>query len=433
MELTNIQKDSLFYKLLFIFIAFIIATDGILIGFKILGIDISRFFQFLSFLFIISSFYKSIFDNYIFKQYIKLGLAFIFFIFLKLFTTTFILEDEIRLNIINNISRVVLSLIFIYLVYFILLKKFSFLKYILIFNLPIMLIAFFQFQIFPFSDIAWDIRFNYFNFGHVNTFGTVELEENMVFRKRVVGLYSTSVPLAYVLVTNMIIGLYLYLKEKNILYFIYFIIIGITAVFSLTRSAVLAFLILFIYIVIKKLYKSNLTKKIFFLLGIIFLILFSIDFYNKSEENLSRVTSVNGNSATGRIPLVITGAAALIQYPFGISKEKYQQVKKEMYYILKHPNVLKFTSHNGLMNLGFNYTLFGLIYFLFIFYFIFKKLKMYISKEYYLFFIISSIAYLSNGFFHNNFIFNKDFYGLILLSLIAYEYNFQKRNKEKLI
>ncbi len=415
--------------LMYIYIALILATEGILQGLKISGIDISRVLQVAVFIFLIKSFYFDINNNKALRTIFYFFIVMLLFLSLKMFVTTFYFND-LDMDIFFDAIRLILMMVSLYLTYYIIKKDMKYLNLILIFNLPIMLVAFFQFQMFPFSDIAWDIKFDYFNYQRVTFHGEGTLETNNSFRQRVIGLYATSIPLSYILVTNMIIGLYLYLKTNSKIYLLYFLFLGITSFFTLTRSVVLAFFILLIYVGYIGLVKSSLKKKIYTIIIITVLSFASLFLLGESEGKLDRLSSSEGKSATGRLPLAITGAVALIKYPFGITDAKYDEVKKEMYQVLRHPNVLKFTSHNGLLNVGFTYTVFGLLYFI---YFIFKMkkvLKQYLSPKMMQFFIVGTFAYFAHGLFHNNFIFVVEFYILIVLAIIANEYRIEREKYE---
>lgn len=415
---------------LYIFIALIIATDGILQGLKIMGIDISRIMQVIAFLFLIKSFYIDIQTNKILNEIIKFTAILFLFLALKMFTTTFILND-LSFSIVNDTLRLALMLVFIYLVYYLLKKDFRYLNLILLFNLPIMLVAFFQFQLFSFSDIAWNIKFDYFNYQYIPFDSIGPIEENVTFRKRVIGLYMSSIPLAYILSTNMIIGIYLYIKSNKNIYLVYFFFLGIITLFTLTRSVVLSFIVLIIYLIYYSYFNSSFLKKTLATIAIIGLLFGSLQLMNETGKTLDRLSSVSGESATGRLPLAITGAVALVEYPFGISKEKYLIIKQEMYKILHHKNILLFPSHNGLLNIGFTYTTFGLIYFIFFVFKLRKIISQHIPKKIKIFFTFAILSYLANGLFHNNFILVKDFYILIFIAIIAYEYDINNKKALK--
>jgi len=414
--------EKIIHNFFYIFIAFIIALDGVLQGYKIFGIDLFRLLQFVSFLFLAKHFFKTINNNLFLKELFKFIIILVFFLSLKMFTIIFILDSGVEFSTFHDLLRLLLYLIFLYITYYIINKNPKYIKLILFFNLPVMLIAFFQYQLFPFNDFFWDLRFHYFNFSHVNFLGAETLETNLSFRQRVVGLYATSIPIAYILVTNMLITLYIYIKEKKIFYFFLFLFYGVISLFTLTRSVVLSFIILLIYIILKNIYTAPILNKLISII-LVTSISFSAGYlYTSTRGSLDRLSNVTGTSASGRGPLAITGAVAIIEYPFGISKEKYNKVKEEMYNILHHPNVLKFPSHNGLLNIGFTYTTFGLLYFIFFIYKIKKILYKNLSKEMRNFFTIAIFAYLANGLLHNNFIFIQDFYILIFIAIIAYEY-----------
>jgi hypothetical protein len=342
---------------------------------------------------------------------------------LKLFTVTF-LQDSLDMSIFIEAIRVVFLVIIIYLIYYVLINYKNTLQIILIVNSIIMLVAFFQSSLTPFTDIAWDLKNNYFSLN------TVGYDDNITFRKRVTGFYSTSIPLAYVLTMNMIITVYLYLKNKSNIYIMYFVFLGVIAILSLTRSVVLSWAVLFLYISFISLVKAKIINKILFIILLFFSFSYATNIYINNMDSLDRVTNTNGASAQGRLPLAITGLYATVKYPFGISKENYKIVKEEMYEILHNKNILKYSSHNGVVNIGLKYTFFGLIIFILFLFYMIKLIKQNLPSEMKYFFIVAFFAYLANSLFHNTFIIIDDFYGIILLSIIAYEYkiNYTKVN-----
>jgi len=413
--LKSIKLLSL-YLLLFLF-----AFEGTLGTMKIAGISYPRIIESIIFIFLIKKYLYDSFENKILLLLNKVFFIFIMLLFLKLFTVTF-LQNDLELTIFIEVIRVVFLVIIIYLIYYALLNYKNTLQIILILNFFIILVAFFQSSLTPFTELAWDLKNTYF------ASNAVGYDDTVSFRKRVTGFYSTSIPLAYVLTMNMIMTIYLYIKNENNIYILYFIFLGIVAVFSLTRSVVLSWVVLFIYLSYINLAKSKLINKLIFSIFLFFSFSYATTVYINHIDTLDRITSTKGKSAEGRLPLALTGLYTTLQYPMGASEHSYEIAKQEMYDILHNENILKYESHNGIVNIGLKYTLFGLFVFIIFMFKLIKLMQNNFSKEIVQFFYIAFFAYLANALFHNNFIVIDDFYGITLFAMIAYEY---KINKEK--
>jgi hypothetical protein len=412
------------FKILSIYLLlFLFAFEGTMGSMKIAGISYPRIVESIIFIFLFKNYLDDISTNKVLNLINKVFGVLILLLALKLFTVTF-LQDSLDMSIFIEAIRVVFLDIIIYLIYYVLINYKNTLQIILIVNSIIMLVAFFQSSLTPFTDIAWDLKNNYFSLN------TVGYDDNITFRKRVTGFYSTSIPLAYVLTMNMIITVYLYLKNKSNIYIMYFVFLGVIAILSLTRSVVLSWVVLFLYISFIGLTKAKITNKILFIILLFFSFSYATNIYLNNMDSLDRVTNTNGASAQGRLPLAITGLYATVKYPFGISKENYKIVKEEMYEILHNKNILKYSSHNGVVNIGLKYTFFGLIIFILFLFYMIKLIKQNLPSEMKYFFIVAFFAYLANSLFHNTFIIIDDFYGIILFSIIAYEYkiNYTKVN-----
>jgi len=404
---------------------FLIAFEGAFGLIQIAGSSFPRLIQGIFFIFLFKEFIKDNNQNKVLLYINTLFFIFIILLGLKLLTVTFV-QGQYEFNIIIDFFRVISIIIYIYLTYYLLKQDLNNLNIILLLNSFIMLVAFFQSNVTPLTDLAWDVKNNYFP---MNTTGYVD---NITFRKRVTGVYSTSIPLAYVLTTNMILTMYMFVKTKLNLYVIYFIFLGAIAVFSLTRSVFLSWIVLSIYLTYFIFFKLTIFKKILLVIFIIFTTFYTMNIYIENQDKFDRITSVDGASAQGRLPLAITGLYTIIKHPFGVSKADYNEAKKEMYAIYHVSNILQFTSHNGFINVGFKYTLLGIFIFIYFMYYIRRILrKSSVSKEMRLFFLVGVMAYFANSLFHNAFIVIDDFYGLILLSIIAYEYSLVEQGKEK--
>jgi len=412
-----------FIKIAFISILiFFLAFEGVFSTVSVAGIGISRFIEFIFFLSFSKYFIRDMYKNKVILITVKLMILFGIFLCLKIFVV-FILQTEVETKILTTFVRLFFIIFPFYSVYF-LMNRYGIIiiKMILLLNFPIMLIGWFQSDITPFTEFGWYIKETFFPWSQV-------FLENESFRKRVTSVYTFSIPLAYTITVNILLTTYLFVKTKSNIYFIYFLFLGSVAVFTLTRSVVLSWIAMFLYYLFIFLMNKrvNVIKRVLTIILITIFSIYAINIYNDNAKRFSRITTTKGTSAQGRVPLLLTGAYTLIVHPFGVSTNDYDFEKKEMYQIFHVEDILNFPAHNGLINIGFEYTTFGLIVFLLYILIIYRILKNYFSKEMYIYFTYAFFVYMANSFFHNNFIFIQDFYVLIFLGILAYEYDVQKQ------
>lgn len=403
---------------------FLIAFEGVFGEYKVGGIGVVRMIEICFFLMVFNQFLNDS-RNKILSSTNWIFLIFIILLILKFFTITFIFRS-IELDIVLDIIRIITLVIHLYLMFYLIRRNYKNINIIIGFNLLIMFIAFFQSGLTPLTDWAWAIKYDYFDSGWEG------FEDSIFFRKRVIGLYLSSIPLAYVLVGNMILGLYMNIKTNKNVYIIYFVFLGLISIFSLTRSVVLSWIVLFLFIIIRYLATSKISifKKGLFALVVFGILIYSTAFYLDNMSKLERISSVSGDSATGRIPLAITGLYATFRYPMGPSEAQYQNAKLEMFKVFHHHHILDYGSHNGIVNIGLKYSLIGLIAFFIYMAKIRNRIEhSAISTEMRFFFLFAAIAYLVNSIVHNKFFVIDDFYGLVLIALIAYEYDLSLKIK----
>ena len=406
-------------KFISLIIVFLIATEGLFVGqYMIIGIAGYRWFELIIFIFLINSFLKDIKSNKFIYFYIKFLFLLITFLAIRAGYLLFF-KGYIDFIPIEQMFRIPFFLIIPYLIYYIVNKNILYLKIILFLQIIIFSIAFFQFPLTPLTDLAWELKTNYFMANSTH--------DLRLLKSRVCSLYGYAIPFSYALTTGGIICTYLYKKTNNIIYIFILIFILIIATMSLTRSAVLAQLVLFFYILITQ-EKKNSWLKYIIILSLIYIL---STLFSEYAHSFSRVSDIKDSSATGRIPLLITGIYTLITNPLGITPNSYQIAKEEMYAVFQNPNILEFAAHNGLISFGFYYTLIGLFVFMYLLFFVKKKYLIRLEKRIKTFFIVTFFSYLLQAFFHNNFIFVKDFNILIIVALLIYEYKLSNTQRIK--
>jgi len=138
---------------------------------------------------------------------------------------------------------------------------------------------------------------------------------------------------------------------------------------------------------------------------------------------------LNATDNVSRIDFAKTGLIAITKYPLGISNENYLQIKKEMSSKYSNPLILQFESHNGFVNFGLHFTLFGLLLMGLQSYLIIRKVIYHKLNEQFL--LISSLAYIMHVMVHNKFIFIDDFSMSVLLALFALEFENKTERKSE--
>jgi len=424
----SIEKMKYYEKIILLMLSFLIATEGIFVGIKMSIIDIHRFIEIIIFLYFINTIIYEINHSKLLRIIFRFQLFLFLLLSLKLFTVTFIYE-EISTSIFWDMARLFLMFMLFYLIFIYLKYMKNGLRIILLFNFPIMLIAFMQFNLFPFSDFAWDFKNTYFANNSVDLAMSNDADTQTAFRTRVIGLYGFSIPLAYILSVNMIMTAYLYLKSNNFIYILYLVFLGVISIFTLTRSILLSWFVIMSYILFKFFKNTKFSTKVVSFIILLIFSIFAVNQFTSNSSSFNRLSGVEDASAAGRIPLALTGTYAMVSYPFGVSKNAYDDIKKEMFQIYHQTNILNFTSHNGIIQFGLTYTLIGFFVLAYFLMNIFRILRDTLDKEMYIFMLVAFFTYLVNALFHNNFIFVEDYYSMIILALLVYEYDLNTKNR----
>jgi hypothetical protein len=80
-----------------------------------------------------------------------------------------------------------------------------------------------------------------------------------------------------------------------------------------------------------------------------------------------------------------------------------------------------YPSHNGIINIAFQYSFFGYILFGLFMWFIIGYIKL-LPPKYRTFFVMALLGYVFHVFFHNDFILDDDYLFLLVLMCIGYEW-----------
>lgn len=413
---------KLFKYLLLLLLSFLVATESVLAGYKIGPVDIHRLIELMIFIYLLNIFMKDYNQNNLLKVYFFTVLIFIGLLLLKL-TTLILFKNGVDTEVFIDIVRLVLMFLYTYLIFYLIRNNYKWLNYVLFFNFIIFLIGLFQFNLFSFNEIFWNIKIDFFNRNTPNDM------QDFTDRSRIVGLYPFAIPFAYALINNLIITIYMYLKTNKNIYIYYFMFLGIVGILSLTRSFILSFAIMILYLIYILIFKGSVLKKIITFTVSIIVLLGLINFYQEKTESVSRLTDTKDGSFNSRIPLAVMGATIVYEHPFGAAEKEVDKIKREIAHEFNNPYVLKYPSHVGIFEIMRKYTILSLPLFIFFFYYLYRKCIKYLEPKLKYFFIFSFFAYMINTLFHNMIIFGEDYYILTVIAIILYEYEEVKKRR----
>ncbi len=188
----------------------------------------------------------------------------------------------------------------------------------------------------------------------------------------------------------------------------------------------IALMIFGIFVIINNNSRLNYLKVII----LITILISSLALMNRFDSLLSgnefRLTNIKENSeATTRPMLWYTGITAIVKHPLGITNKQYKKVKQDMSKKLGKADLALLNSHNGLINIGFNYSSVGYLIVLMFAFFLLKSLK-FLSKNFKYLFQLFFIAYFINISFHNNFIFISDYDILMVVMIIPLHFLYEQ-------
>ena len=421
-------------RLAYIIIAILLGIDNVFISFRVGSLSYDRLLEFVLFFLFFKSYLLELKTNPFFKKYNTFLLLFAvlqFIMNLKLAMVGKIEFEEVYIGLFKCFSFLVFSYLFLLIAK----KDIKYINIILLLHFAICMFAFLQHPISPiapqmleikkslFSSVQFDSHLSnlqregeYIAGGHVNRF-------------RLAGPFSSTINFSYFAISSVIISFYMYLRYQRRFYLTLLVVLFVASLLTQTRSLLLAEICLvFGYFFFAPLKRHGLYK-----LAMVTGAIIAILFVYTSKDVLttpgnSRISKMEGDS---RPLLWVTGLYAVINYPLGITKQDYFEIKKEMFRKYGNPDVLHLASHNGLVNVGFKYTIFGYLLFFFLVLFLLRNINL-LEPKYIVFFKLALFSYLINASFHNNFILNADYPFLMVLMLINIDHYYQSKNKTHL-
>lgn len=248
-------------------------------------------------------------------------------------------------------------------------------------------------------------------------------------RYRVSGPFATAILFSYFAISSFLLNFYMFIKHKGKFYLFNLLLILAASILCQTRSLILGELLVIggylFFLPGPKRKFIQLKLIVAVVLGAAFLYTYKLtsnEYSQISTSDTSRLTSVSSSGESDSRPLLwYTGLYTAIVNPFGITSADYWDVKWDFYFQYGHPHILMFPSHNGIINIAFQYSFFGYILFAFFIWFLLQYIKQ-LPYKYHLFFIMAFLGYAFHVFFHNDFILDDDYLFLLVLIVIGYEW-----------
>lgn len=417
-------------RIIFILIAILIGVNQIFVNFRIGSISYERLLAFGFFFLFLKNYIHELKTNTFFRS---------FNIFIVVFALVQLVMN-LKLSIINGVEfkpvlvGLIKSFSFIAFTFLILLlakKDKKYLDYIIYTHIFIFVFALLQHPLSPIATIITD--FKRILFGNIeNEYVARKLLKQVTYiqygisdRFRLSGPFPSTINLSYLLFTSFCLNIYMLYNYKKRFYLISAAFVLIISLLTQTRSLILAegFIIIgllaFNYSAKRNLYKIGLV-----ILSFTFILGYFTKQYNSSNQARSTF-DVNDN----RPLLWYTGLVAVVKHPFGITQKQYNEVRNVMYVRFEDPYVKVLAPHNGLVNIGLNYTIIGYIIIILFLVFLIKNIN-YLDKQFKTIFLLFIFGYFMHISFHNTFIFIDDYNILIVVILLNLQLN---RNKPNLI
>jgi hypothetical protein len=405
-----------------ILIGILIGLNNIVIGFKFMGVSYDRIAEISLFLILLPRMIRHLKYSGVFRAMV---LVLIFFGVLRQITEITLWMQGEDSNVEAFTRTFVKSAT--YLIYFVLayegmrLSLMWFLRAYLFIVFLAGLMAFFQSPLTPLTTEAWNAKVTYFganlqNESFLNTQKeNAEVNENR-FGIRVAGPYQYSIAYSYALFVPFALTIYLLFARGRISNLALFLFFGVLVLFTLTRSLLLAAIILLIPLLFRVSFLQSIGLGI---VGIGAFIYFEI--WRYVEIFLStRLSNLTSDIEVRRDLLALCGFEAVIRNPFGVTKDAYKAIQREYFEEYGATTLLFLPSHNGFVNMGFHFGVLG--YFVFMLWlsiclWFYRRVR----KQVRIFFPFALLAYIAHGSFHNAFIFTGDYHPLIILGLFTFE------------
>lgn len=423
--------------ILYITIAVLLAINNIFVNFRIGPLSFDRLLEFALFAVFFKSFLAEMRDNSYFRKYVLFIVVLaVLQILMNVKLAAFNNSDSSL--ILQSFFKCISFIVFSYLFLLIIKEDIKYLNYIIYIHLGICLFAILQHPLSPLSSQMHELKMMLFRGQDGNLSLAKKLQNQELYidlgisnKFRLSGPFASSITFSYFLLSTFFLNLYMYLKTEKRFYILSTGFVILCSLLCQTRSLLLAEVVILIsvFLFIHN-SKINSYKVIFTIVGLVGSLIFieKIDAIFSSSET-TRLTKFN-DSGSERTQLWATGIYAVMSNPFGVTEAQYQVARQEMYNKYGNPGILHLPSHNGFINVGFNYTIFG--YFIIIgFFFFLVKYARQLFRDYRILFYAFFIGYLLHSCFHNNFIFYSDYDVYYVLMLLPFQLMLQNNEPQK--
>ncbi len=422
--------------IIFISIAVLLAINNIFVNFRIGSISFDRLLEFGIFFIFLKSYVKEIKTNAFFRKYNTYIV--VFAIIQLLMNFKLLMFEDMPIKIIYvSLIKCFSYIVFSYLFLLIAKENTKYINIIIWVHLGICLFALLHHPMSPLSGQIHELKTILYKGVGGNAGLAKKLEGQSLYielglgnRFRASGPFASAIAFSYFLINTLFLNIFMYMRTKKNMYLIIIGFVMVCSFLTQTRSLILAELIIilgiWLYMNNKKLNSYKVAAAIA-VLALSPIVLNKISSVSQSGEN-SRLTQLN-DKGSDRELLWLTGLYAVASHPFGITDDQYADIRREMYYSSGSLSVLHMPSHNGFINTGFNYTIFGYLIMIGFFIFMYRSGK-YLSKYYKILFFTFFIAYFVHSSFHNNFLFYADYEVYMVIMLMSVQYYHEKNNKQ---
>lgn len=423
---------------IYIVIAVLIGINNIFINYKVSLISYERLLEFMIFGMFIKSFLDEYRQNGYFRKYTHYILLFaVLQLLMNLKLVAF--DNAESKTIFIGFFKCSSFLVFSYLFLLIAKADDKYINIVIGIQVAICFFALAQHPVSPISGEAHNLKLMFFK----GTEDDAELMKNLNNQEmyiqlglgerfRLSGPFGNSISFSYFLISAFLINLYMYIKTHKRIYILTTGLVVVCSLLSQTRSLVLgeAFILLGVFFLVHN-SKINSYKIIFTILGLAA----SLFFINKfdamfSGGESSRLTKFD-DKGSNRPILWLTGLTAVANHPFGVSDDDYNIVRRRMYDRYGSQNVLYQSSHNGLINVGFNYTIFGYLAIIAFYIFNIKYIRK-LSKDFKYLMLLFIGGYSIHALFHNDYIFFADYTVLLVYMLIPLQLSIENSKQNAL-
>ena len=414
-------------KLKLVIIAILLAIDNIFIRFKIEGISFDRLLEFIFFFILLKEFLLELKTNEFFRNWCRIILILAAIQLLFKLYLSIIGEIEFQFvytPLIKSFSFLVFSFLFLTIAK----AGIKYLNILVLIHFFILVFAFLQHPLSPIADQMLEIKKLLYVSAESDRIAQDLKREGTYItgglgdRFRLAGPFANTINFSYFAFSSFALNFFLLLRYKKKFYLILMVTLFIASLLSQTRSLLIAE----IFLIFGYLFFAPFKRHFFYKIGIAFgaIILLSSVYVAGDvllKGSSSRITSISANGQSDSRPLLwITAFYAVATNPFGLSQANYQIAREEMYRVFGSHDILYLWPHNGFINIGFHYTFFGYVLFVFLALLLLKTINKIENRKLVVFLRLTLIGYIIHTSFHNNFILESDYVFLMVIMLIPF-------------